>query len=261
MPSLAKRAEIRLKATWLSSPAGLYHERFELPSLHWVVQVQDFVNLNLSTTLEEIQVLDSSVILLDAHREVSWRVQTQLDRLVLLLEAREYAQLIAAMPTSALAHDPILPNFSEIFQAQGQTRTERDFLQPFCETLLAHLARAGKSTNLDDSGGQDALKLLREFVDQRLGYDLSVEDMAKHLALSKFQLLRVMKKEGDATPQQFLISRRIERAKSLLKKSDASLVDIALQTGFSSQSHLSNTFKQIVGATPKGYREGDLGDG
>jgi AraC-like DNA-binding protein len=255
-----QRAGIRLKATWLSSPAGLYHERFELPSLHWVVQVQDFVNLNLSTTLEEIQVLDSSVILLDAHREVSWRVQTQLDRLVLLLDAREYAQLIAAMPTSALAHDPILPNFSEIFQAQGQTRTERDFIQPFCETLLAHLARAGKSANLDDSG-QDALKLLREFVDQRLGYDLSVEDMAKHLALSKFQLLRVMKKEGDATPQQFLISRRIERAKSLLKKSDASLVDIALQTGFSSQSHLSNTFKQIVGATPKGYREGDLGDG
>ena len=225
-----------------------------------MVQVHDFVNLKLSTSIEEIQVLDSSVILLDAGREVSWRVQTQLDRLVLQLDSREYAQLIAAMPTISLAHDPVLPNFFEIFQAQGQTRTEREFLQPFCETLLAHLARAGKSASTDDSAGQDALKLLREFVDQRLGYDLSVEDMARHLALSKFQLLRVMKKEGDSTPQQFLISRRIERAKSLLKKSNASLVDIAMQTGFSSQSHLSNTFKQIVGTTPKGYREGDLGE-
>jgi AraC-like DNA-binding protein len=157
--------------------------------------------------------------------------------------------------------DPSLLNFAEIAKAQPQSEHEARFASAFAQLLLAHLAT--KASRLEpsqesESGTEDIATIgsLRAFVDERLGYDLGVDDLARNAQMSKFQLLRLMKKHLAQTPQQFVIQRRVEKAKQLLRNSEASLADIAFQTGFSSQSHLSNTFKQIVGNTPKGFRDG-----
>jgi AraC family transcriptional regulator len=157
--------------------------------------------------------------------------------------------------------DPSLLHFAEIAKAQPQSEHEARFASAFAQLLLSHLAT--KASRLEpapegESGTEDiaAISALRTFVDERLGYDLGVDDLARNAQMSKFQLLRLMKKHLAQTPQQFVIQRRIEKAKQLLRNSEASLADIAFQTGFSSQSHLSNTFKQMVGNTPKGFRDG-----
>jgi AraC-like DNA-binding protein len=177
------------------------------------------------------------------------------------------AEYFAEMQPNHCAHtplrvlDPVLPHFAEIARAQSGTDHETRFHLAFAHTLLAHLLNKASAlqpkTGEEESGEEIAqVAQLRAFVDERLGYDLGVEDLARHTKMSKFQLLRLMKKHLAQTPQQFVIQRRIDKAKLLLRGSDASLADIAFQTGFSSQSHLSNTFKQLVGATPKGYRDG-----
>ncbi len=56
------------------------------------------------------------------------------------------------------------------------------------------------------------------------------------------------------TPHQYVIRRRIERAKQLLKQSDLRIVDIALACGFANQSHFSRHFRRIVGISPKEFR-------
>jgi len=56
------------------------------------------------------------------------------------------------------------------------------------------------------------------------------------------------------TPHQYVIRRRIERAKKLLKYSDLKIVEIALACGFANQSHLSRHFRNLVGTSPKAYR-------
>jgi AraC-like DNA-binding protein len=157
--------------------------------------------------------------------------------------------------------DPSLLHFAEIAKAQPQSEHEARFASAFAQLLLSHLAT--KANRLEpnqesESGTEDIATIgaLRSFVDERLGYDLGVDDLARNAQMSKFQLLRLMKKHLAQTPQQFVIQRRIEKAKQLLRNSEASLADIAFQTGFSSQSHLSNTFKQMVGNTPKGFRDG-----
>jgi AraC family transcriptional regulator len=159
--------------------------------------------------------------------------------------------------------DPSLLHFAEIAKAQPQSEHEARFASAFAQLLLSHLAT--KASRLEpaseaESGTEDiaTITALRTFVDERLGYDLGVDDLARNAQMSKFQLLRLMKKHLAQTPQQFVIQRRIEKAKQLLRNSEASLADIAFQTGFSSQSHLSNTFKQVVGNTPKGFRDGVL---
>jgi AraC-like DNA-binding protein len=52
----------------------------------------------------------------------------------------------------------------------------------------------------------------------------------------------------------YLVHKRVERAKEMLARTDYSLTEIALTTGFSDQSHLARHFRNIVGSTPKQFR-------
>jgi AraC family transcriptional regulator len=56
------------------------------------------------------------------------------------------------------------------------------------------------------------------------------------------------------SPYQYLLQQRVEQAKQLLKQTDRSIMDIALECGFNSHSHLSKQFRQLTGVTPKTYR-------
>ncbi len=162
-------------------------------------------------------------------------------------------------PRVLVSNDPVLEHFAAIARTQVHEDSHA-VVQSLARTLLYYLSGrdAPSTTRVPESISDDdqVMERLQAFVDDRLGYDLGVEDLARHVQLSKFQLLRLMKKQLNQTPQQFVIARRIEKAKVLLKQRDVSLADIAFQTGFSSQSHLSNTFKQITGSTPKTFREG-----
>ena len=62
-------------------------------------------------------------------------------------------------------------------------------------------------------------------------------------------------------PHQYVIARRVERARQLLGKGDElSLSDIAIRAGFSDQSHFSNQFKRIIGVTPRQFRRSARSD-
>ncbi|GCE27664.1 hypothetical protein KDA_31480 [Dictyobacter alpinus] len=57
------------------------------------------------------------------------------------------------------------------------------------------------------------------------------------------------------SPHQFVLRQRIEHAQRLLKESDLPLISIALESGFASQSHLTQVFKRYLGLTPRIYRQ------
>jgi AraC family transcriptional regulator len=56
------------------------------------------------------------------------------------------------------------------------------------------------------------------------------------------------------TPHRYVIERRIERARQLLEQCELSIATIAVDTGFASQSHLTEFFRRSVGVTPAVYR-------
>ncbi len=72
--------------------------------------------------------------------------------------------------------------------------------------------------------------------------------------MSQFHFCHLFKKALAVTPYQYLLTQRIERAKQLLKQTEQPIMDIALQCGFNSHSHLSKQFRQITGITPTAYR-------
>ncbi|MGL6339868.1 MAG: helix-turn-helix domain-containing protein [Waterburya sp.] len=93
-----------------------------------------------------------------------------------------------------------------------------------------------------------------DFIEAYLDTDIRLEDLAKIAGISKYYFCRLFKQAMQIPPHQYVVRRRIERAKELLKYSDLTIVEIALACGFAHQSHLSRHFKRIIGISPQKFR-------
>jgi len=87
-----------------------------------------------------------------------------------------------------------------------------------------------------------------------LATNLDLHTIAAESGYSRTHFLRTFRASTGYSPHQWLTHLRIEEAKTLLQKASNSLIDIALDCGFSSHGHFSNTFRRIVGVTPREYR-------
>jgi AraC family transcriptional regulator len=93
-----------------------------------------------------------------------------------------------------------------------------------------------------------------EFIHENLAGDLSIETLASEAYLSAFHFARLFKQTLGLTPHQYVLQNRIERAKRLIVTSPRlNLTEISLSVGFFDQSHFTNAFKRVVGATPKAF--------
>jgi AraC family transcriptional regulator len=99
------------------------------------------------------------------------------------------------------------------------------------------------------------LRAVVEYVEEHLDADLTLEQMAAAARLSAYHFARQFKQATGLPPHQYVIARRVERAKQLLQGGgDFSLAEVAAHAGFSDQSQFSHHFKRLVGVTPRQFR-------
>src|SRR5262245_14903342 len=98
------------------------------------------------------------------------------------------------------------------------------------------------------------LARLVQFIEEHLPERLSIPDLALEVGISPFHFVRLFKQATGLTPHQYVVSRRVERARQLLADEVLSIAAIALDTGFASQSHLTEVFRRETGVTPAVYR-------
>lgn len=99
-----------------------------------------------------------------------------------------------------------------------------------------------------------ALRNVLEYIEAHLGEPLLLCDLAAQVSLSEYHFARMFRQSMGVAPHQFVMQRRMARAKTLLLSSNQSLTDIALACGFNSASHFSNRFKAAKGITPSQLR-------
>jgi AraC-like DNA-binding protein len=92
------------------------------------------------------------------------------------------------------------------------------------------------------------------YIEENIAKALSLSDLSEVAGLSRIQFVRQFKEATGQPPHAYIMQRRIERAKELLKDSDTAIIDIALDLGFYNQGHLGRVFSRFTGMTPGRWR-------
>jgi len=142
-----------------------------------------------------------------------------------------------------------------------QSTTSRLYAETLINSLILHLLENYTTTrpNIAESLAgrlpQYKLEQITEYIDAYLDRDLSLGELSSLVQMSPHYFSQLFKGSTNTTPHQYVIHCRIERAKKLIAQGKLSLAEIATQVGFVDQSHLHRRFKNLVGVTPKTYRQ------
>lgn len=154
-----------------------------------------------------------------------------------------------------------IEQLAQLFLAEmmGDRFGQKLYLESLSEVLAVHLLRNycvfeplfRKYTN---GLAPDKLRQTIDYIQAYLDTDLSLEVMAKQSGMSRCYFATQFKQAMGIPPHQYVNQQRIKKAQQLLRQ-ERSLVEIALDCGFASQSHFNKVFRQYVGMTPKNYQQ------
>jgi transcriptional regulator GlxA family with amidase domain len=101
------------------------------------------------------------------------------------------------------------------------------------------------------------LRRARDLMDRDYARPLDVPSMARVALMSPSHFARQFRAAYGETPYGYLMTRRVERAKALLRRGDLSVTDVCMAVGCTSLGSFSSRFTEIVGASPSAYRARD----
>jgi AraC family transcriptional regulator len=81
-----------------------------------------------------------------------------------------------------------------------------------------------------------------------------LNELAREAGLSTSHFVRSFRQSTGKTPYQFLLQRRVDRARDLMRDPHFSLTEVALASGFADQHHLATVFRRMTRMTPSKYR-------
>ena len=98
------------------------------------------------------------------------------------------------------------------------------------------------------------LKRVLERIEHSFQSEITLTSLAKEAGYSRGHFLKMFRRSMGMTPHRYVIKRRVDHARFLLKQREMSIIDVAANCGFSSQAHLTQVFRQQLGVTPGDYR-------
>jgi len=103
------------------------------------------------------------------------------------------------------------------------------------------------------------LRHARDLIDREYARPLDVAALARAALMSPAHFSRKFRAAYGETPYAYLMTRRVERAKALLRRGDLSVTEVCMEVGCTSLGSFSARFTQLVGETPTAYRARDHG--
>jgi AraC family transcriptional regulator len=213
-----------------------------------------------------------SISVIPAGSPVRWRWSGPKDSLHVYLEPRLVARIAAesfGLDPARVVVPPLdgldLPHLRAARQAVDAELTAVGgggelAAESLANVLAVHLIRhvsAPRRPARDPDGTlpRRRLRAVVEYVEDHLDASLTLEELAAVAHVSPYHFARQFRAATGLPPYQFVIARRVERARQILQQDgDLPLARVASRSGFSDQSQFSRHFKRLVGVTPSRFR-------
>lgn len=227
------------------------------------------VDTRWSGRLHRGRSLPGNAMLMTAGQDSVWHCSSAIDELHVFLDPTVVEEVAEELgrPSFSLIDgvgivDPVLNEMTRQLLAEIERPGigTRLFADTIARSLALQLLRrhstvgaAGATQRVAMTARQ--LRLAVDYIESHLGEDLSLERIAAAPGMSTFRFARAFRDATGQSPRQYVIARRIECAKELLRTGSEGLADIAHRVGFSTQSHFTSAFRRRCGTTPKRFRD------
>jgi AraC family transcriptional regulator len=190
-------------------------------------------------------------------------------RYIHLLQSRDtYDQLASEMVSRGGVHlvpkynlyDPLISQLVSTIANEMEGGFLDHILADALNTALAvqitRLCGNPTAVALEPSNGlsRERPQRVRDYVEAHLDDRLTLADLAGAACLSSYHFSRSFKQAVGVGPQRYVMHRRVERAKALMRRTDQPLALIAQEVGFADRSHLTSVFRREIGVTPGHFR-------
>ncbi|TKG94318.1 AraC family transcriptional regulator [Puteibacter caeruleilacunae] len=146
-------------------------------------------------------------------------------------------------------------SLSSIFQAYNKTDDPLKMIE-INSNILAFLLKvihSGEAKEKKETSSE--IKIICEYILNNLQEDVELEELAAKINLSLSRFKHRFKEETGVPPKEYILRKKIERAKEIMSTSSEAINEVAYSLGFTSSSYFATVFKRFTGQTPSDYRE------
>ena len=248
------------RATDLAAPFHAFLMNVSDHAIAWEISTGD--------DIEQVMMEPNQIFFTPANIPFSRYTADYYEFILVLIEPDKMissAQIVPGSYTFVATYHIKDPNLEYIFklllsEIQTGNQNGKLFIENIVSILAFHFAKnyskelsSGLIENVSGFTSKELEKALY-YIDENLSRNVTIEKFAEEFGISKFNLIKKFKSSTNVTPHQFIIKKKLDRSKNLLKEDGLSLTDITYMLNFSDQSHFSNSFKKMYGMTPSEFR-------
>lgn len=168
---------------------------------------------------------------------------------------------VAALQTVIDMTDPVIRRLAALARCELRDGGSggRLYAESLATALAVHLLRrygtaAPAQARRTGGLGPAPFRRVIDYINANLNGELALAELAAVARLSPHHFGAAFKTTSGVSPHRYVIERRVERARALLRDRQHTLPEVALAAGFASQSHLTVNFRRVTGLTPARYR-------
>ena len=218
-----------------------------------------------------VSVQEGDLTLVPAGTQYDWKTVGPVDFVHLYVHPSRFGALIASKydrdPASVALDEGVGicdPMLAQLMREMLEEMTVREigahsYLDALLDAALAQLARKHSTLGttvqpLRSAISQQRLRRVFDYVEAHLAQSVRLDDLAAVAEFSRFHFSRSFQAAMGEPPMSYLVRRRLEKAKQLLRTSDLSVSAVAQESGLGAPSQFAALFKRATGSTPSDYR-------